>query len=50
MIIKIKIEPEKDNERTMNYFYEQCLNLYSIGEIDSFSVEIEGTKFKRERK
>ena len=50
MIIKIKIEPEQNAEKTLNYFYKSCLDLYLLEEIKEFEVGIEGTSFKRVRK
>ena len=47
MNIKIKIEPSKEPEAVLNYFYQKCLDSYIIGEIESFSVEIEGTTLKK---
>lgn len=48
MIIKIKI-PDKDPEMALNYFHQKCLDLFVLGEIDEFEVEIEGTAFKKKR-
>ncbi len=42
MKIIIKIEPDKDPERTLNYFYEKCLDIFKMGEIEKFDVEIDG--------
>ena len=50
MKIIIELHPDKDPERTLGYFYEKCLDIYMIGEIDKFLVSIEGTDLKKGRK
>lgn len=51
MIIKIEIpdNPEKDKEMTLNYFYEKCLDLLILAEIEKFQVSIEGTDLVRKK-
>lgn len=45
MKIIIKITPLKeDKKRVIEYFTEKCLDLKSIGEIDTFNVSIEEEK------
>lgn len=50
--MKVIIElPEKDPVRTLDYFYEKCLELYILGEIENFEVSIDGRpEYKKEKK
>lgn len=54
VIIEIpETEKKKDAERVLNYFYEKCLYIFALGEIESFDVKVEladGKELKGSRK
>lgn len=49
MKIIIEVTPDKDPERTLDYFYEKCSDLIILSEIEHFKINIEGTDLKRIR-
>ncbi|MEK6882853.1 MAG: hypothetical protein AABY22_24735 [Nanoarchaeota archaeon] len=50
MKIIIELPEKEDKERTLSYFYEKCLDLLVLAEINKFKISIEGTDLKMERK
>lgn len=49
IMIELLDEEDKDPERVLNYFYEKCLDLYALKEIEKFEVKIEGTNLSKRK-